>query len=357
MYIACSTNEETNSDDNFDRTTMLTHWADNIIIPSYNNYQTKLQVLSTETNVFVATPTETNLKKVREAWLEAYKAYQYVSMFKFGKAEEINFREKNNTFPTDVAGIKSNIDLGTYNLSLISQFTKQGFPALDYILNGLGTDDSAILSFYTKDVKAANYKKYLSDIVSTLITTNNTVITDWNSGFRASYIANNGKTVTSSINKTINSFIENFEKNVRTNKLGIPAGLFSGNIKYPEKVEAFYHNNSSKTLLNAAIQASQNFFNGKSFSSTATGPSLNSYLEALAVKKNDQNLSTIINNQFALAFENTKNLNESFATQVTNDNDKMITTFDVLQQNVVYLKLDMMQGLKITVDYVDSDGD
>ena len=35
----------------------------------------------------------------------------------------------------------------------------------------------------------------------------------------------------------------------------------------------------------------------------------------------------------------------------------MILSFDELQKNVVYFKLDMMQALNITVDYVDADGD
>ena len=35
----------------------------------------------------------------------------------------------------------------------------------------------------------------------------------------------------------------------------------------------------------------------------------------------------------------------------------MLAAYDAIQQNVVYLKLDMMQALNITVDYVDSDGD
>jgi hypothetical protein len=30
---------------------------------------------------------------------------------------------------------------------------------------------------------------------------------------------------------------------------------------------------------------------------------------------------------------------------------------DALQQNVIYTKLDMMQALNITIDYIDSDGE
>ena len=39
------------------------------------------------------------------------------------------------------------------------------------------------------------------------------------------------------------------------------------------------------------------------------------------------------------------------------DNTLMLQTYDVLQDNVVYLKVDMLQALDIRVDYVDADGD
>jgi hypothetical protein len=35
----------------------------------------------------------------------------------------------------------------------------------------------------------------------------------------------------------------------------------------------------------------------------------------------------------------------------------MILAYDALQQNVIYTKLDMMQALNITIDYIDSDGE
>jgi hypothetical protein len=44
------------------------------------------------------------------------------------------------------------------------------------------------------------------------------VVTDWNSGYRNSYIANNGTSV-SSVNSTTNNFVKNLEKNIRSGKL------------------------------------------------------------------------------------------------------------------------------------------
>lgn len=359
IVVACSSNEgENNSDgNNYDRTALLTNWADNIIVPSYVNYQAKVQTLITNTNTFVATPSEANLQTVRTSWLEAYKAYQYVSMYNLGKAEEINFNMASNTYPTNTIGIESNISSGTYNLALLSQLDKQGFPALDYLINGLSTNDASIVGFYTTNTNATNYKQYLTAVVSKLKTNIDAVVTDWNSGFRNSYVANNGTSVSSSVNKTTNLFVKNFEKDIRTGKIGIPAGVFSSGVKYPEKVEGYYKNDISKDLLNVAVKATQDFFNGKHFNSTTTGEGLKTYLDFLNTIRNGQKLSDIINNQFATIYTVNNELNNSFSQQVNTDNSKMIAAYDALQQNVIYTKLDMMQALNITIDYVDGDGD
>jgi hypothetical protein len=43
--------------------------------------------------------------------------------------------------------------------------------------------------------------------------------------------------------------------------------------------------------------------------------------------------------------------------QVVENNLSMLSTYDVIQANVVLLKVDMLQKLNINVDYADADGD
>jgi hypothetical protein len=81
---------------------------------------------------------------------------------------------------------------GGYNLALLSQFDKQGFPAFDYLINGLSTPLIYIQDSYTN--KCRKYKKVL-DRCYCLIQSADSVVTDWNSGYRNSYIANNGTSV------------------------------------------------------------------------------------------------------------------------------------------------------------------
>lgn len=353
-----SDNSEASIDgNNYNRTLLLTNWADNIIIPSYVNYQAKIEILATNINIFNTASTEVNLRAVRASWLEAYKAYQYVALYSFGKSEQINLKESANTYPTNTSGIEANIAAGGYNLTLLSQFDKQGFPALDYLINGLNTTDALIVTHYTTNTNATKYKMYLNDVVTRLKSNVDLVVADWNSGYRNSYIANNGTTVSSSVNITTNNFVKNLEKDIRSGKLGIPAGLFSSGIKFPEKVEAYYKNDLSKELLNTALKASQDFFTGKHFNKSTSGEGLQSYLDYLKAIRSGEKLSTIINNQFTTIFNVNATLSNNFSNQITTDNAKMIVAYDALQQNVIYTKLDMMQALNITIDYVDGDGD
>jgi predicted lipoprotein len=72
--LACSSSDDsgdTTGGSNYDRKLLLTNWADNIVIPSYVNYQAKIKVLATNITAFNTSPSEANLLTVRASWLEA----------------------------------------------------------------------------------------------------------------------------------------------------------------------------------------------------------------------------------------------------------------------------------------------
>jgi predicted lipoprotein len=357
IFYSCSPEGSDSNTDSYSRSALLANWADNIIVPSMIGYQSKVGALSDAVNNFNAAPDVAKLEVVRQAWLDAYVAYQQAALFTIGKAEDLYFREISNTYPTNSAGIQSNITSGNYDLQAISQFDKQGFPALDYLIHGLGLTDEEIVAAYSSGIHAAQWRGYLSALVTRLKTSADAIVADWNAGYRNTFVNNSGTSVASSVNKMTNNFVKYVEKDIRSAKVGIPAGIFSNGTRFPEKVEAYYKNDASKTLLMASIAAARDFFNGKHYSGTMTGESLKSYLNHINAVRDGQNLSSIIDNQFAAALGGAGGLSNSFSQQVLSDNSKMLAAYDALQQNVVYLKLDMMQALNITIDYVDSDGD
>ena len=65
-----------------------------------------------------------------------------------------------------------------------------------------------------------------------------------------------------------NDFIYYFEKGLRTNKFGIPAGVFSANNTRSANVEAYYNTTQSKVLSLEALDAVEGFFKGQAYNST-----------------------------------------------------------------------------------------
>ncbi len=358
VITACSSDSDTpvDSPNNFDRGAMLTNWADNIIVPAYESFADQTSILQSSTSNFTTNPTVENLQTLRTNWKDAYLGFQTVSMFEIGKAEEVRFRNRLNVYPANAAEIEAFISSGNYDFALPSTIDKQGFPALDYMLNGLATTDTEIVTFYTSNANAEGYKNYLQTLSNTIASLSNEVLTSWTSGYRDTFVANTSSSASGAVDKLTNDYIFYFEKALRAGKVGIPAGVFSGNV-LPGNVEALYKKDFSKELLLKAIEASANFFNGKSFESGATGPSFKTYLDFLNTIKNGENLSNLINNQFEVAKTEASSLNNNFAEQVQMDNSKMLETYDELQRNVIYLKVDMIQALDISIDYVDADGD
>ena len=353
-----TTSEDSSSSDNsesqtFDRKALLTNWANNIIIPLYENFNSNLTALSDEITKFNETPNLDNLKLVREKWLDAYKSWQHVEMFNLGKAEETYFQSKMNVYPSDKERIERNLTNETYNLDNPNNNDAQGFPALDYMLYGSDESDEKIVDKYLLENK--KYNTYLSSLIDKMVSNTSVVVNDWNQN-KDTYINSTENTSTSSINKITNDFIYYYEKLFRANKIGIPAGVFSGS-KLPDRVEGYYSKIYSKDLALEAMSAIENFFVGKKYNSEEKGESLESYLNFLNSEKNGTSLSESITDQFKVAKETIDKLNNDFASQVNEDNNKMLVAYDEIQKGVVFMKTDMLQSLSISVDYVDADGD
>lgn len=338
--------------DNFDREAMLQFWADEVIVPSFVDYDNKLNVLVDAKDAFLANKDENSFNQLRDAWLEAYKSWQHVSMFDIGKAEEIGYRNFVNIFPADTDLIDEHILDQQYNLELPSTFDAQGFPALDYLLFGLANELGEQITLLGQE----NHSNYLGELVDKLKSLNGVVLNDWQSGYRDDFVENKGSSATASTDKLVNDFLFYYEKYFRAGKIGIPAGVFSGN-SLSTAVEAPYSGIYSKTLFNEAFEAIRKFYDGESFNGQQTGNSLKQYLEHIQQANDMENISEQISEQWGVAEVAINGLLDNFKDQVEQDNLKMLQAYDEVQKVVVLLKVDMMQALNIQVDYVDADGD
>jgi len=340
----------------FERAPMLTNWADNIIIPSYESFAVQLDDLNTSFDTFRADTSESNLIALRASWLSAYKVWQHVSMYEIGPAEALGFRLNMNIYPTDIVKIESHIASGNYDLSLSSNRDAKGFPALDYLINGLGESDAAIISKFNA-TGSDGLMAYLDAVLSDMTMLTAQVLSEWKEGYRDIFVAADGASSTASVDRFVNDLIFYYERYLRAGKMGIPLGVFSGNT-LPENVEAYYKADVSNELFLEGLDAVQHFFNGKHYGKSSTGESFASYLDALNTVKEGDDLNKLINDQFDVARTMVGDLS-AFRVEIENNTPptEMLLAYDEVQKVVPLLKVDMVSAMSISIDFVDADGD
>ncbi|MXV37721.1 hypothetical protein GO491_03355 [Flavobacteriaceae bacterium Ap0902] len=356
FFVACSSS---NSDDiipvdpstEFDRSAMLSHWANNIIIPGYANLKAANEALNENIETFIENPNVNTLSETRLAHKNAYLAWQKVAFFEVGPAKNENLRQYFNIYPTDASGIETLLNQTDYQLHLTSNSAKQGYPALDYLLNGLGESDLEIINKYTDDANASNYKRFIEAVSDRLEDKTELVYDAWQT-YKDTFIANNGSSATSSVDLVANDFLLFYEKYYRNGKIRIPAGYDTG-VAAPEKVESYYAPEFSLELFDTATMAMRDFYLGKNFNSNATGPGFDSYLKYL----NREDIATDITNGFNTIITTSNALNGTLKQLVISERQAILNLNDKIQQNVIPLKVEMLQALNISVAYYDGDGD
>ena len=337
--------------DTFDRGSILVNYSENIIIPRYNTFKLSMDNLKNSIESFSASPTSENYDNLQNNWIDAYKKWQYVEVFNISEAEELMYGLKMNTYPVSKERIDNNIETEKTDLTNPNDWAAQGFPAIDYMLHGIADTKDAVIDLYTSNSKYGSYLLTLGNVmnVSTI-----QVVDDW-STYKDTFNLSFDNTATSAFNMMVNDFVYYFEKGLRTNKIGIPAGRFSST-PLPDKIEAYYYSknsfgNLSKTLALEARKGAEDLFLGLN-SDGIEGPSYKSYLDYL-----ETDIGSSVKTKLEEATLKIDDLQDNFLTQISENNNLMLVAFDALQTIVVNLKTDMLSNFNIAVDYTDADGD
>lgn len=360
LFGCVDSQEEDNiPEESNNRKEMLTFWVEELIVPSYNSFDTDLQKMVIATDKFANTPTKENLLSLRTAWVDAYTSWQKVELYEIGPAEKTTLRNFFNIYPADIAGIESNINASEVNLNLPSSYAKQGFPALDFLINGVANQDEQILAYYLDSEMGPKRIAYLQSLVSRMDTLLNQVISDWNGTAKEDFISRTGLDIGSSTASVVNAYVLYYERHVRSGKFGIPSGASIANagVANPEKIEAYYKKDISLKLAKTAQKAFKDFFNG--ISNGKQGPSLKSYLNSIGAKDPSTGvlLSNYINDQFTVIDNLLNGLSENLYEQIETDNESMVKVYQEMQKVVRILKVDMTSAMSITITYTDNDGD
>lgn len=353
LFISCgpSSTDEPNVENTTNRKEILKHWANNIIIPAYKDFSSQTRSLDVTIKQFTEDPNSATLNIARETFKKTYISWQKSAFFEVGPAKNVNLRLFANNYPANPEQIKDLALQSDYKLNLATNAPKQGLPAIDYLLNGVGNNDTETIAFYTTNENSAKYKSYLKAISKRLSDLSNKVHKDWSS-YKDSFIKNDGSSSSASLDNMANEYLLYYEKYMRNGKLRFPVG-YTTVTPLPKNTEAYYTPTLGKILLKTSVTAMQDFFNGKSYGQNTEGPGFASYLKE--VKK--EGVTKKINDKYNKAKTAIDALGDNLADEMVNNRTAVLTVHDIIQSNVVNLKVDMMQALNISVAYFDGDGD
>lgn len=341
LLVSCKDKKTNNQEDTFKKTELLTHLADNYILPEYSNLQSKVNALIASWSSFEKQPTEVQYDTLKNQWKSAYIRFQFVKMFDFGPGMNQNLTMSLGTFPTDSMTIEANIQSGSYNLSSISNYDAIGFPALDYLLFKSNA--------YQDITTSLTRKKYIREVVLKMKNEIDQTVSEWTT-YRNSFVDGSSNSSTSPFSLLVNNYIRDYEV-LKWTKLGYPLGANTGSTKNPNYLEARY-SGIGKDLLSANLLALQNVYLGKGSNGT-NGKGFNDYLIALG---KNTTASTLTSN-WNLFNQQCKALNSNLEEALTNETQQMIDLYNAIHNNTIALKTDMVGAFGVLITYSDNDGD
>lgn len=352
VISSCKKSEDDPAAD-FDKGPMLQNIGNNIIIPNYQSLSVAVFKMDSAAAVFNATPTEATLTDLKVFYKNAYKAWQYCSVYEFGPALTVHLRSNVNTYPATVSQINSNVSSGSYNLEATINISAKGFPTIDYLLYGVAADNASTVLKYTTDTDAAKRKQYLADVCANLKTKVESTYNGWlssNGNYIGDFISRTGTDAGSSLSDLVNQFIIDYE-NLKNFKTGIPLGIQSGGTAFPEKVEAYYSGISTELAL-IQLKASRDLYLGKS-NAGVDGEGFDNFLKQVG----DAELDANIQDQYSLAISKLELVSDPLSDAITNTPAVVNTAYVAIQQQVVLIKRQMSASMNVRLTFSDDDGD
>ena len=355
LLSACSEDKGGNPcESDFEQKSLFANVADNIIIPGYSRLNGELSNLRLATELFAQTPSLPQLDNLRSAFVDSYTQWQRVAQFEFGPAEEQMLRSRFNNFPVNPQEVEAKVQSGDFDLSNPDTYDK-GFPALDYLLYGIAESDELVLDLLSNPEKPG-YQNYLEAIVADMEQQGLAVLKGWQEeGYRETFINNTGAAAGASLSLLINNLNEHYEI-IKRDKIGIPSGVTTLGITFPEKVEAYY-SGRSLALAEAALKAAEGLYLGRNSQSGADGPGLDDYLQEVNATKEGQNLSSLIKTQFQKALDALSLVQAPLSGAIEGNNERVVNAYNEITRQLVNIKTDMPSVLCVSITYVDNASD
>ena len=350
---SCTENDDAGETGPFDRKAMLANFADELIIPAYADLQGKTEALLVSCEAFQAAPSAESLSIAQVTWVEAYGSWQYANAYNFGPAAESGLQkglnEEIGTFPVSESKIDIALSTGVYNLNDFNRDAR-GLLAVEYLLFAPAENETSALAKFNNPVAG----QLLVDAANNVHTRVQAVLTEWQAGYRDSFVNNNGTDVGSSTSKFYNEFVRSFE-GLKNFKVGLPLGLRPGQTEAaPHLVEAYY-SGQSKGMLALHMAAIEDIWFGRN-KKGVDGLGFEDYLQTVVggpalIEATKAQLEVVNNTLSALP------TTPSFSQQVATQPELPTAVHTELQRQTRFFKSDMSSLLGLAITFSSGDGD
>ena len=288
---------------------------------------------------------------MQAAWKETAYALKKVELFKTGPVNDGLLYPSIDFWPVRTNDVNNYFN-NTASITAAGLATKgstvKGSPVIEYQLFDRSGGNPAVLARFTSAPDAAKRKDYLLALTENLNATAQQLYDAWNTAYLPVFTGKDGTDIASSSNGLVNEILA-LEDYVKGMKVGYPAGKKDGNL-YPENVEA-YASGESVTFITKNLDVLEAAFKG------GTGQGFDDYLDFVGAEDNGTPLSQKILAQFAVCRAKCNAVTVPLSDAVTQQAPAVNGLYAELQKLLVYLKVDMVNNLGITITLNDNDGD
>lgn len=327
---------------------MLQHYYDQLIIPSFADLAQQSSRLREAVDTLLLAPSVPHLLNAQQAWRETAIAFQVVSCFHFGPAEQAtgSLLENQGTFPASVNKIEQYIQAADFSLQNFDRDSR-GLYGMDYLL--FHDSLSALLSEFNQQPARL---LYLQAVARHTETEAAVVYAGWLS-HRDDFISATGTDAGSSTSLLYNHFLMAYEhtKNIQ---LGLPLGLRVGQTETAPGLVMGLYSGTSLILLRRQIETLQAVYAGKDAGGN-NGIGWDDYLRKVSGGESlDQQITerlSDVNNLVLLAGE------ERMDMMILAGDTRLPVIYTAMQQAIYLVKSEMSSLLGISITYASGDGD
>ncbi|PWK20079.1 putative lipoprotein [Arcicella aurantiaca] len=359
---ACSkTNDPVDAFQSFDRKSMLTNLGNNVIIPSFDTFYQKSDLLDIAIAAYTADlKNEQKLVAVQLAWIEMAKAWKQAAVFKQGPIEDkfllsnIDFSSKGSYL--NVTLLEKTITDGiTIDNAYIETkgATVKGIHAIEYLIFDKAKVNANIIGGFT-GIAGAKRTSYLKALSVNLKNQAKIILDDWKNGYVSTFISADSRDINSSLGILSNKLID-LIYTVRDERMGAPKGNRNGGVPQPDLAESVVSESSILLIINE-LKGIENAFLGRTPTGTE-GIGLDDLLDKLEAKSGDELLSKKIKNQFSLVYTKLNAIPKTLPIAVVENKTEVQAAYDEIKRLQVMLEVDMINNLGVLLTFSDNDGD